>query len=417
MRVLLVSQYFWPENFRINDLAKELVERGHYVTVLTGKPNYPAGRVFAEFKSAPRAFGNYFGADVCRVPMLARGTGAMRLALNYLSFVVGASLFGPARLSGKQFDVVFVFEPSPITVGLPAILLGKLKHAPVILWVQDLWPDTLVAVNAVTSHRLLDAVGSMVRFIYKRCALVLGQSHGFLDRIAAYCDDPAKIRYFPNWAEDAPATADVAPATEIPPKDGTFDILFAGNIGEAQDFPAILDAIELLNNRTEIRWIIVGDGRRSDWLRVEIARRGLDQCVLMPGRFPIDRMPSFYARADALLVSLRADPVFALTVPSKVQSYLMAGVPVLGMLDGEGAEVIRRAKAGLTCAAGDSAGLAKAVSELSAMSRSQRMCLGENGRRYAESEFGRSVLIDQLEAWLMDIAQRQVLPQRRIDSQ
>jgi colanic acid biosynthesis glycosyl transferase WcaI len=417
VRVLLVSQYFWPENFRINDLAKELVERGHHVTVLTGKPNYPSGKVFAEFKSAPRAFGNYFGADVCRVPMLARGTGAMRLALNYLSFVVGASLFAPAKLSGKQFDVVFVFEPSPITVGLPAILLGKLKRAPVIFWVQDLWPDTLVAVNAVTSPWLLAAVGSMVRFIYKRCVLVLGQSHGFLDRIAAYCDDPAKIRYFPNWAEDAPAAADATPAAEIPPKDDTFDILFAGNIGEAQDFPAILDAIELLKNRTEIRWIIVGDGRRSDWLQAEIARRGLDRCVLMPGRFPIDRMPSFYARADALLVSLRADPVFALTVPSKVQSYLMAGAPVLGMLDGEGAEVIRRANAGLTCAAGDSAGLAKAVSELSAMPRAQRMCLGENGHRYAESEFGRSVLVDRLEGWLMDIAQRQVLPQRRVDRQ
>ncbi|MDO8263081.1 MAG: glycosyltransferase family 4 protein [Gallionella sp.] len=415
MRVLLVSQYFWPENFRINDLARELVERGHHVTVLTGKPNYPSGKVFAEFKSAPNAFGDYFGASVCRVPMLARGTGGLRLMLNYLSFVVGASVFAPVRLLGKRFDVVFVFEPSPITVGLPAILLGKLKHAPVILWVQDLWPDTLVAVNAVTSHRLLAAVGSMVRFIYKRCVLVLGQSHGFLDRIAAYCDDTAKIRYFPNWAEDAPATADVTPAPEIPLKGDTFDILFAGNIGEAQDFPAILDAIELLKSRAEIRWIIVGDGRRSDWLRIEIARRGLDQCVLMLGWFPLDRMPSFYARADALLVSLRADPVFALTVPSKVQSYLMGGVPVLGMLDGEGAEVIRKAKAGLTCAAGDSAGLAKAVLELSAMPRAQRMCLGENGRRYAESEFGRSVLTDRLEGWLADIVQRQVLSQRRID--
>ncbi len=417
MRVLLVSQYFWPESFRINDLAKELVARGHYVAVVTGKPNYPSGKVFAEFKSAPNAFSDYFGADVCRVPMLARGTGGLRLMLNYLSFVVGASVFAPVRLLGKRFDVVFVFEPSPITVGLPAILLGKLKHAPVILWVQDLWPDTLVAVNAVTSHRLLAAVGSMVGFIYKRCALVLGQSHGFLDRIAAYCDDTAKIRYFPNWAEDAPATADVTPAPEIPPKGDTFDILFAGNIGEAQDFPAILDAIELLKNRTEIRWIIVGDGRRSDWLRVEVARRELDQCVLMLGRFPSDRMPSFYARADALLVSLRADPVFALTVPSKVQSYLMAGVPVLGMLDGEGAEVIRKAKAGLTCAAGDSAGLAKAVLELSAMPKSQRISLGENGRGYAESEFGRSVLIDRLEGWLIDIARRPVQAQRRINGQ
>jgi glycosyltransferase involved in cell wall biosynthesis len=406
MRVLLVTQYFWPETFRINDLAKELVERGHEITVLTGKPNYPSGQVFREFEAAPEAFRDYFGAHICRAPMLARGSGPLRLALNYLSFVVGASVSALTRLARNQFDVVFVFEPSPVTVGLPAILLGRLKCAPVVFWVQDLWPDTLVALNAVKSRWLLAAVGGMVRFIYSRCALVLGQSHGFLDRIAVYCDDVAKIRYFPNWAEEALAAADATPAVEIPKRDGGFDILFAGNIGEAQDFPAILDAIEQLRTRTEIRWIIVGDGRKGEWFRAEVARRGLDQSVLMPGRFPLDRMPSFYARADALLVSLKADPVFSLTVPSKVQSYLMAGLPILGMLDGEGASVIREAKAGLTCAAGDSAGLAKAVLELSEMPRSQRISLGESGRRYAEREFGRTVLIDRLEAWLLEMVQR-----------
>jgi glycosyltransferase involved in cell wall biosynthesis len=337
--------------------------------------------------------------------------------LNYLSFVVGASIFGATRLSGRQFDVVFVFEPSPITVGLPAILLGKLKRAPVILWVQDLWPDTLVAVNAVKSRVLLAAVGSMVRFIYQRCALVLGQSHGFLDRIAVYCDDPSKIRYFPNWAEEAPASEDATPAAEVPSPDGMFDILFAGNIGEAQDFPAILGAIELLRHRGEIRWIIVGDGRRSDWLRAEVATRGLDRCVLILGRFPVDRMPSFYARADALLVSLKADPVFALTVPSKIQSYLMAGVPMLGMLDGEGAAVIRAANAGLTCAAGDSAGLARAVLELSEMQRSRRIALGGNGRRYAEREFGRTVLVDRLEGWLLQLVRERAVMERPRKSQ
>ncbi len=417
MRVLLVTQYFWPENFRINDLAKELVGRGHEVTVLTGKPNYPSGRVFDDFKAAPSTFGEYFGASVCRVPMLARGSGAIRLMLNYLSFVVGASIFGATRLSGRQFDVVFVFEPSPITVGLPAILLGKLKRAPVILWVQDLWPDTLVAVNAVKSRVLLAAVGSMVRFIYQRCALVLGQSYGFLDRIAVYCDDTSKIRYFPNWAEEAPASADATPAAEVPSPDGMFDILFAGNIGEAQDFPAILGAIELLRHRGEIRWIIVGDGRRSDWLRAEVATRGLDRCVLILGRFPVDRMPSFYASADALLVSLKADPVFALTVPSKIQSYLMSGVPMLGMLDGEGAAVIRAANAGLTCAAGDSAGLARAVLELSEMQRSRRIALGGNGRRYAEREFGRTVLVDRLEGWLLQLVRERAVMERPEKSQ
>lgn len=417
MRILLVTQYFWPENFRINDLAKELVGRGHEVTVLTGKPNYPSGKVFREFKAAPDAFREYFGASVCRVPMLARGTGAIRLMLNYLSFVVGASIFGTTCLSGRRVDVVFVFEPSPITVGLPAILLGRLKRAPVILWVQDLWPDTLVAVNAVRSKALLAAVGSMVRFIYQRCALVLGQSHGFLDRIAVYCDDTSKIRYFPNWAEEASAPADMTPAAEVPSRNETFDILFAGNIGEAQDFPAILGAIELLRHRGEIRWIIVGDGRRSDWLRAEVANRGLDGCVLMLGRFPVDRMSSFYARADALLVSLKADPVFALTIPSKIQSYLMTGVPMLGMLDGEGAAVIRAANAGLTCAAGDSAGLAKAALELSEMQRSRRIALGGNGRRYAEREFGRTVLVDRLEGWLLQLVREHAVVERPKASQ
>ncbi len=415
--MLLVTQYFWPENFRINDLARELVERGHVVTVVTGKPNYPSGKVFGEFKSAPGAFGDYFGASVCRVPMLARGSGAMRLILNYLSFVVGACIFAPARLSGKQFDVVFVFEPSPITVGLPAILLGKLKRAPVVFWVQDLWPDTLVAVNAVKSRWLLAAVGAMVRFIYNRCTLVLGQSHGFLDRIAAYCDNAEKIRYFPNWAEEVAVAADVVPAAEIPFRTDTFDILFAGNIGEAQDFPAILGAMELLRNRTEIRWIVVGDGRKSDWLRGEVERCGLTEHVLLLGRFPVGRMASFYARADALLVSLKADPVFALTVPSKVQSYLMAGVPILGMLDGEGAAVICEAKAGLTCAAGDSAGLANAVLELSAMPGSRRTSLGECGRQYAEREFGRKALVDRLEGWLMETARSSGAPLRSKVSQ
>jgi glycosyltransferase involved in cell wall biosynthesis len=196
-----------------------------------------------------------------------------------------------------------------------------------------------------------------------------------------------------------------------------FDILFAGNIGEAQDFPAILGAIELLRHRGEIRWIIVGDGRRSDWLRAEVATRGLDRCVLILGRFPVDRMPSFYARADALLVSLKADPVFALTVPSKIQSYLMAGVPMLGMLDGEGAAVIRAANAGLTCAAGDSAGLARAVLELSEMQRSRRIALGGNGRRYAEREFGRTVLVDRLEGWLLQLVRERAVMERPRKSQ
>lgn len=400
MKILIVSQYFWPENFRVNDLAHELAQRGHSVTVLTGIPNYPAGRVLEPYRKNPKAFGHYGGARVWRVPMLVRNQGAVRLFLNYLSFVIGACLFGPWRLRGQQADVIFVFEPSPVTVGLPAVLLGRIKHAPIVFWALDLWPETLAAMGVIRSPRVLGWVGMMVRFIYGRCTLVLGQSRGFLGSIAKHCSDTQKIRYFPSWAEEVFSEPELVLAPEVPVLEGVFNVLFAGNIGEAQDFPAVLEAAESLRHNAAVRWLIVGDGRKSAWLREEVVRRGLQGRVLLLGRFPVERMPSFYAHAHALLVSLKKDPVFTMTIPGKVQSYLMAGVPLVGMLDGEGARVIVEANAGLVCAAGDSAGLAQAVLEMMAMNTDQRRQLGVNGRAYARREFGRSSLMDRLEGLL-----------------
>ena len=402
MRILVVSQYFWPENFRINDLVKEWGERGHEVTVLTGIPNYPVGKAFKEYLKQPDAFAKFEGAQVLRVPVLLRGTGNLRLMLNYLSFVLAAVAFGPWCLRGKLVDVIFVFEPSPVTVGLPAVWLGKIKQAPVVFWALDLWPETLAAIGVVRSPHVLGWVGQMVRFIYNRCTLVLGQSRGFLASIARYCDDRGKIRYFPSWAEDVFTDGTIQPAPEVSDWADGFTVVFAGNIGEAQDMPAVLDAAERLKDKTSIRWIIVGDGRKSDWLQSEVVRRGLDKQVLMPGSFPVERMPSFYAHANALLVSLKRDPVFSMTIPGKVQSYLMAGIPLLGMLDGEGAEVIRDAQAGLICEAGDGAGLANAVLALATMPLEERKQLGLNGRKFAQGEFGRNRLMDRLEALLAE---------------
>ena len=402
MRILVVSQYFWPENFRVNDLVKEWVQRGHQVTVLTGIPNYPAGKVLDAYREQPSAFATYKGTEVVRVPMLPRGSGGLRLMFNYLSFVLGGGFFGPWRLRGKPADVIFVFEPSPVTVGLPAVWLGKIKNAPVVFWALDLWPETLAAIGVVRSPRVLGWVGHLVRYIYNRCTLVLGQSRGFLGSIARYCDDKAKIRYFPSWAEDLFMDECVKPAPEVPEWTDGFTLVFAGNIGEAQDMPTVLDAAERLKDNASIRWVIVGDGRKYDWLQSEVTRRGLDKQVLLSGRFPVERMPSFYAHADALLVSLKRDQVFSMTIPGKVQSYLMAGIPLLGMLDGEGAAVIRDSQAGLTCEAGDGAGLCQAVLTLAAMPTAERQQMGLNGRNYAQKEFGRTQLMDRLEALLTE---------------
>lgn len=404
MRVLIVSQYFWPENFRVNDLSQELVKRGHSVTVLTGIPNYPSGKVFESYKKDSRAHDNYAGARVCRVPMFARGHGSLRLLLNYLSFMLSACFFGSWQLRGKTFDVIFVYEPSPVTVGIPAVLLSRLKRAPVVFWALDLWPETLAALGVVRSHTILATIGLLVRFIYNRCALVLGQSKSFLNNIAKYCDHIEKIKYFPSWAEDIFSHSEVSHAPEVPLQEESFNVLFAGNIGEAQDFPAVLDAAESLKHNSSIRWLIVGNGRKMEWLRAEVAHRGLEFCVLLLGRFPIDRMPSFYAHADALLVSLKRDPAFSLTIPGKVQSYLMSGQPLLGMLDGEGAKVIQDADAGMVCPAGDAKGLAQLVLQLAAMPKVERLRLGRNGRNYASKEFNRELLMDRLEGWFTEVA-------------
>jgi len=406
MRLLVVSQYFWPENFRVNDLVAELGRRGHQVTVLTGVPNYPEGQVSPEFRRDPRRFSSYQSAEVVRVPILTRGKGGRRLALNYFSFVLTGSTMGVWRLRGRAFDAVFVFQPSPITACLPAILIGRLKGAPVLLWVLDLWPETLAAVGAVRAKWLLALVGRMVAFIYRRCALILAQSRAFEPNIANYSGDVSRIRYFPGWAEPLfhGSLSSVEPAPEVRAYQDTFNVLFAGNIGEAQDFPAILDAADKLRQRADIRWLIVGDGRAAEWVRSEIRRRALDDSVRMLGRHAIERMPSFFCAAGALLVTLKRDPVFAMTIPGKVQTYLATGRPVIGMLDGEGARVIQQSGAGLVCASGDGPALADRVAHLASLPSAERAAMGARGLEYSRKEFDRDRLLTQLEEWMAELA-------------
>ena len=403
MRILVVSQYFWPENFRINDLVAEFCNRGHEVTVLTGSPNYPGGEVFPEFRRNPDAFANFGGASVVRVPMLPRGKGGLRLILNYASFALGATMLGAWRLRGQTFDVIFVFEPSPITVGLPAVFLRYLKRAPLAFWVLDLWPETLEAVGVVRSGMVLKAVGYLVTFIYNRCDLILAQSKSFIQQIRRYCRREKVVEYFPSWSDAEFDFSNVEPAEEVPVAEGVFNVMFAGNVGDAQDFPAILYAAEQLKDDGDIRWLIVGDGRASDWVRSEVIQRGLEHCFLFLGRYPVDRMPSFYKQANALLVSLKDDPVFAMTIPGKLQSYLAAGVPVIAMLNGEGAEVVNRSGAGLSCPAGDGLALAAVVRQMASMDIEGRQTMGRCGLAVSKKEFDRDTLISRLLSWFEEL--------------
>lgn len=400
MRILVVTQYFWPENFRINDLVSEFCSLDHEVIILTGYPNYPSETFFPEFRLNPSAFAKFKSANVVRVPVISRGKGGLMLMLNYASFTIMATVLGIFRLRGQKFDVIFVFEPSPITVGLPAIFLSYIKHAPLAFWVLDLWPETLEAIGVVRSRYILKVIGCLVTFIYNQCDLILAQSKSFIPKIRQYCKKEIKVEYFPSWSDAAFNFSITDLAKEVPAAEGVFSIMFAGNIGDAQDFPAILDAAEVVKGDRGIRWLIVGEGRASEWVRSEVIRRGLENCFLLLGNYPVDRMPSFYKHADALLVSLKAESIFAMTIPGKLQSYLAAGIPILAMLNGEGAEIIRRAGAGISSPAGDGFALANAVIHMVNMNIEERLEMGRAGLALSEEEFSRGALISKLLSWL-----------------
>jgi colanic acid biosynthesis glycosyl transferase WcaI len=404
MRILIVSQYFWPENFRINDLVVGLIERGHKITVLTGVPNYPEGKFFPGYGVFKHTSQEYRGAKIVRIPIIPRGKGGgIRLALNYLSFVVSGCLFAPFRCR-ENYDLIFIYETSPITVALPALLLKAMRRIPVIFWVQDLWPESLAATGAVTARPILNGVAHIVRFIYRRCDQILVTSESYRKSVEHYGGSSLNIHYFPQCAEDffKPVFEKkyIAVLNSIPPG---FWIMFAGNIGAAQDFDTIIATAERIKGYKEIHWIIVGDGRMREWAEREVIKRGLSGNFHFLGRHPSEVMPHFFSHADAMLVTLRKEPIFALTIPAKIQAYLACGRPVIAALDGEGANIINSSGSGYTCPTEDPDAFAKAVLKMYQTPKLEREKMGMRGRAYYQSHFDRDMLIDKLEKWMSEL--------------
>jgi len=401
---LIVTQYFWPENFKVNDLAEELQRRGHQVTILTGKPNYPGGDFYPGYGWLRKSQETYKGCRVVRSPLIPRGKGsAFRLALNYFSFAALASLIGPL-LCRDHYDAIFVFETSPVTVGIPAIVMKKLLRKPLFFWVQDLWPDSLTATGMVRSPAVLSLVESLVKGIYHHCDVILMQSEAFRETVLRQGVPEKKLRYLPNWAEPHYTPLErvgTEACTELP--EG-FRLVFAGNLGEAQDWPTLLAAAELLREQRDIHWVIIGDGRHRAWIGSQIVELGLTETVHLIGPFRAEAMPVFFHQADALLVTLRRDPLFALTIPSKLQTYLACGRPILSAVGGETNRIVVQAGAGSTCEPGDPAALASAVLRLYAASVEERMEMGRRAFDCYQDQFERKRLIDRLEGWLAEQA-------------
>ncbi len=403
MRILIVSQYFHPENFRVNQLALALKQAGHSVVMLTGQPNYPSGRFFPGHGFAGPAREQHLGIEIIRVPLLPRGAGgAVRLFLNYLTFVLIAVVLGLPRVRGR-FDACIAFCPSPITSAIPAIVLRRFRKTPVALWLQDLWPETFFAVTKSRSRVLRAALDWLVRRIHAGVDQIWIQSRGYADSVRAHGGRAEQIRYVPNWAEDlydCDAWNDLA-AESVPAN----SLVFAGNLGRAQGLETLLSAAEMIRNATPSpHWVFVGDGSLRPWLRSEIQRRGLSGgAAVLPRRLPHE-MPAILQPAAALLVTLGDDEVFAQTVPSKLQSSMAAGRPVIAAVSGETARLIEEAGCGYVCPPHDASALADTVGRFLRLSAPERAALGRNGHAFYKMHFTQARVMDVVLAHLREMA-------------
>ena len=402
MKILVVSQYFWPENFRINDLCVELQKRGHQVTVLTGAPNYPEGKIFPEFSYNPKKFDELDGVNIIRVPLVVRGSGSVRLVLNYISFALMGCTLGLYKLRKQNFDVVFICQLSPIMIALPGILYKKLNRVPTVMWVLDLWPESLRSVGAVRSERILNSVGKLVSFIYDRCDLIFGQSPAFEENISLYTKLNGRFRVLYSWAEDIfnDIEQDISSCPLNIPLDRKeyFNIVFTGNVGEAQALDKVIRAFKIaIDKGAKVNFHIVGDGRALKGLKQLVVDLGISKEIIFYGRRPLEDMPSFYASSGALLVSLKSSDAFKLTIPGKVQSYMASKKAILAILEGEGARVINEAQSGLVSLPGDIEKLSENIIKISRLPVDDLENMAVAAKHYFDENFDKKNIVDNLE--------------------
>lgn len=391
MKILVVCQYFYPEEFKVNELVEGLVARGNEVIVITGKPTYPRGPYPKGYRFLGVQREEYSGAKIIRVPELTRGDGgSIGIVKSMFSFVFFGNWY--ARWHKIEVDAILCFQLSPVTMALPALIYKRKTGAKLVHWVQDLWPESVTATTDIKGGLIVNWLSKLVTKIYRLSDVILIQSMAFEKSICEKGDFNDKLVFAPNWADDSIALGKQCPAQCLLP-DG-FKVMFAGNIGVAQDFPNIIKAAELLRDIKNIKWVIVGDGRAYESSQKEVARLGLQESFVFVGRHPVNTMSWFFSQADAMLVSLKDEFIFSLTIPSKVQAYMASGKPIVTMLDGEGSRVVEESGSGLIAHSGDFETLAANVKRLYEMDYETRKQMGERGRRYYEQVFAKDKIID-----------------------
>lgn len=409
VKIAFISQYFFPEQFSNNEIAKWLVAQGHEVDVICGVPNYPAGVFFDGYSNRSRRSETWEGVRIHRAWTKARGRRAMSLLANFLTYPVTASRTLARTVRGTS-DVSFVSMPSPLFQALAGIYLKYRFGVPTVYWVQDIWPESALLTLNLRNPLIVRPLNWLCGWIYRRADLVLVQSEAFPPMIERFGVAPAKIRVLPNTAPDTyrPVAAEQdskAKQMMAAVRADSFRIFFAGNIGESQDFDTYIAAAELLKSEGRaVSWVIIGSGRDMDRVQNEIARRDLADVFHFLGRHPEQDMPLFFAQADAMLVGLKDNNIFSLTVPYKVQCYMACGKPIIGSLNGEGARIIRQAQAGLTAKAETPSELAVQIAKMMEMSPESRHQMGTAGLRYFQENYAKDIVYGNLQQWLQEVA-------------
>jgi glycosyltransferase involved in cell wall biosynthesis len=395
MKILFVSQYFFPETFRGNDIVFDFVKKGYDVTVLTGKPNYPLGTFYEgyNFWGVRKEIIN--GANVIRIPTFPRGkSSAIKLILNYFSFFLFSYPYSRFK-TDKDFDIIFVQQLSPVTMAMPGIwALKRNKKAKLYLWVLDLWPESVTATTGITNKFIISFLDKLVKYIYSKSDFILVSSKAFEKSIKKRSINKV-ILYFPNWAESIYEETGSIRNFELPILPNGFNIMFAGNIGEAQDFETILSAA-IQTKAENINWILVGDGRKLDWVKSKVKFHNLHNVVIL-GRYPIEVMPYFFSEANVMLLTLKNSLISDLTVPAKLQAYSASGKIILAAINGEANSIINKYNIGLACESGDFNSLSENAVILKNISEEQRIKMERNSRNLYDTSYSKKVLFDNLE--------------------
>lgn len=397
--ILVIAQYFYPEQFRINDICTEWVKRGYKVTVVTGIPNYPQGKYYDEYGLFKNRKQTYNGVEIVRIPLIPRGNNAIMLALNYFSFIISGFFW--KVFTKIKADYVFIFEVSPMTQALPGVWYAKKRKIPCYLYVTDLWPENVEITAGIKNKKILNTIGIMVDYIYKRCDRIFTSSESFIQAIIDRGTDKRKLEFWPQYAEDyyKPINETKANILEIP-QDGIFNIVFAGNIGFAQGLDILPEAAKILkDSEMKIRFNIIGDGRFKNILKDKVVEKEVSEYFNFIDKQPPTRIPEFMAVSDAALISLSKSKVFSITLPAKTQSCLACGVPIIVSADGEIQRIVNKANAGICSDAGDAIGLAENIKKLVSLPSEQRKEIAKNAVNYYKDNFDKEKLLNRMDKW------------------